>query len=36
MTLSIQNAKFKFRQYQMRTISSNLMLAKVICYYDMS
>ena len=30
--LSIQIAKFKYCQYQMRTISPNLMLAKVTRY----
>ena len=32
MMLSIQIAKFKFRQYQMRVVSPNLMLAKVTRY----
>ena len=32
MTLSIQITKFKFRQYQQRVISPNLMLAKIIRY----
>ena len=32
MTLSIQITKFKFRQYQLRTISSNLMLVKLTCH----
>ena len=32
MMLSIQIAKFKFRQYQLRAISPNLMLAKVTHY----
>ena len=32
MTLSIQIAKFKFRQYQLRAVSPNLMLAKVTRY----
>ena len=30
MTLSIQIAEFKFRQYQLRAFLPNLMLAKVI------
>ena len=30
MTLSIQITKFKLRQYQLNTVSPNLMLAKVI------
>ena len=32
MTLSIQIAKFKFRQYQLKAVSPNLMLAKVTRY----
>ena len=32
MTVSIQIAKFKFQQYQLKAVSSNLMLAKVTCY----
>ena len=32
MTLHIWIAKFKFRQHQLRVVSPNLMLAKVICY----
>ena len=32
MTLSIQIAKFKFRQHQVRTVSPNLMLSKVTCF----
>ena len=32
MMLIIQIVKFKFRQYQMRAISPNLMLVKVTCY----
>ena len=32
MTLSIQIAKFRFYQYQIRAISSNLKLAKVTRY----
>ena len=32
-TLSIQNAKFKFHQYQLRAIFPNLMLVKVTHYY---
>ena len=32
MMLSIQIAKFKFCQYQLRAISPNLMLAKITCF----
>ena len=32
MTLNIQIAKFKFRQYQLRIILQNLMLAKITHY----
>ena len=32
MTLSIQIAKFKFHQYQLRAASPNLMLTKITCY----
>ena len=32
MMLSIQIAKFKFRQCQLRAISPNLMLAKITRY----
>ena len=32
MTLSMQMAKFKFRQYQLRAVSPNLMLAKITRY----
>ena len=32
MTLSNQTAKFKFRQYQLRAISQDLMLTKLNCY----
>ena len=32
MTLSIQIAKFKFCQHQVRAVSPNLMLSKVTCF----
>ena len=32
MTLNIQIAKFKFRQYQLIAISPNLTLTKIIHY----
>ena len=32
MTLSIQIAKFKCRQYQLRAVSPNLMFTKITCY----
>ena len=35
MAVRIQITKFKFRQYQSRAISPNLMLAKVTPLYDM-
>ena len=34
MTLSIQIAKFKFRQYQIRAVSPNLMFTKVTRYTE--
>ena len=32
MTFSIQIAKFKFHQYQLKAVSPNLMPVKVTCY----